>query len=76
DLIDSPGIREFGMWHMSPQEVFKGFIEFQDFVGICKFPDCQHKQEPGCALKSAVDEGKIYTQRMQSYQQILQSLNE
>jgi len=76
DLIDSPGIREFGMWHMSPEEVFKGFIEFQDFTDLCKFRDCQHKQEPGCALKAAVDEGKIYAQRMQSYLQILQSLNE
>ncbi len=76
DLIDSPGIREFGMWHMSPEEVFRGFIEFQDFTEQCKFRDCQHKQEPGCALKAAVDEGKIYSQRMQSYLQILQSLNE
>ncbi|MGA1741425.1 MAG: small ribosomal subunit biogenesis GTPase RsgA [Pseudohongiellaceae bacterium] len=76
DLIDSPGIREFSMWHMKPEEVFKGFIEFQDFAGLCKFRDCQHKQEPGCALKAAVAEGKIDALRMQSYQQILQSLNE
>lgn len=76
DLIDSPGIREFGMWHMSPEQVFNGFIEFQSFAGLCKFRDCQHKQEPGCALKSAVDDGEIHALRMQSYQQILQSLNE
>ena len=76
DLIDSPGIREFGMWHMSPEEVFNGFIEFQNFAGLCKFRDCQHKQEPDCALKTAVEEGKIHALRMQSYQQILQSLNE
>ena len=76
DLIDSPGIREFGMWHMSPEEVFNGFVEFQNFAGLCKFRDCQHKQEPSCALKTAVEIGKIHVQRMQSYQQILQSLNE
>jgi ribosome biogenesis GTPase len=76
DLIDSPGIREFGMWHMNPEEVLNGFIEFQEFIGHCKFRDCQHKQEPGCALKAAVTDGKILLQRMQSYQQILHSLNE
>ena len=76
DLIDSPGIREFGMWHMSPEEVLNGFIEFHQFIGHCKFRDCQHKHEPGCALKTAVADGKILPQRMQSYQQILHSLNE
>ncbi len=76
DLIDSPGIREFAMWHMSPAEVFYGFKEFRDFQGQCKFRDCQHKQEPGCVLKAAVDAGKIQEQRINSYQQILQSLGE
>ncbi len=76
DLIDSPGIREFGMWHMSPEEVLNGFIEFKEFIGHCKFRDCQHKQEPDCAIKNAVADGKILLQRMQSYQQILHSLNE
>jgi ribosome biogenesis GTPase len=76
DLIDSPGIREFAMWHMNAEEVFKGFIEFQNFAGLCKFRDCQHQQEPGCAFKQAIADGKIDPQRMQSYQQILQSLDE
>ncbi len=76
DLIDSPGIREFGMWHMSPEEVINGFVEFQEFIGHCKFRDCQHKLEPGCAIKNAVADGKILGQRIQSYQQILHSLNE
>lgn len=76
DLIDSPGIREFGMWHMSPAEVFNGFIEFLPFAGHCKFRDCRHKQEPGCALLSAVERGEIQEERMQSYQHILQSMDE
>jgi ribosome biogenesis GTPase len=76
DLIDSPGIREFGMWHMSPEEVINGFVEFQEFIGHCKFRDCQHKLEPGCAIKNAVADGKILEQRIQSYQQILHSLIE
>tara|TARA_R110000824_G_scaffold336_3_gene1875 strand:+ start:26758 stop:27813 length:1056 start_codon:yes stop_codon:yes gene_type:complete len=76
DLIDSPGIREFGMWHMSPEEVFRGFKEFSDYAGRCKFRDCKHDQEPDCAFKLAVEQGKIQPRRMQSYQQILQSLDE
>ena len=61
---------------MSPEEVLNGFIEFREFIGHCKFRDCQHNQEPECALKTAVADGKILLQRMQSYQQILHSLNE
>lgn len=76
DLIDSPGIREFGMWHMSPEEVFSGFVEFSDYAGQCKFRNCKHDQEPDCAFKIAVEQGKIQPRRMQSYMQILQSLDE
>ena len=46
-LIDSPGIREFGLWHMNKQEVEQGFSEFRQFLGTCKFRDCHHLQEPG-----------------------------
>ncbi len=76
DLIDSPGIREFGMWHMSPEEVLQGFIEFRPYLGNCKFRDCMHQHEPGCALLEAIERGEIHADRMQSYKQILQSLNE
>lgn len=76
DLIDSPGIREFGMWHMSPEEVFQGFVEFQPFAQRCKFRDCKHQQEPGCALIDAVTRGAIQAERIQSYQHILQSLDD
>jgi ribosome biogenesis GTPase len=76
DLIDSPGIRKFGMWHMSQQEVFQGFIEFQAYAGQCKFRDCKHQQEPGCALIEALEAGRIQRERLESYQHILQSLDE
>ncbi|MCV6604454.1 MAG: small ribosomal subunit biogenesis GTPase RsgA, partial [Porticoccaceae bacterium] len=49
-LIDSPGIREFGLWHLEPQQVAEGFVELRPFLGHCQFRDCQHRQEPGCAL--------------------------
>ncbi len=74
-LIDSPGIREFGLWHMSEDEVLEGFIEFRPFIGHCKFRDCSHTHEPGCALLQALDTGKISRTRIASYRYILSSLD-
>ncbi|PCH63239.1 MAG: ribosome biogenesis GTPase RsgA [SAR86 cluster bacterium] len=74
DLIDSPGIREFGLWHIKPQQVFDGFIEFAAFSGLCKFRDCSHRREPQCALLEALETGQISKQRLNSYFHILQSL--
>lgn len=75
-LIDSPGIREFGLWHMDEDEVLEGFIEFKPFIGHCKFRDCSHRHEPGCAILSALENGKISATRMDSYRYILRTLNE
>tara|TARA_B110000881_G_scaffold196114_1_gene191235 strand:- start:1905 stop:2960 length:1056 start_codon:yes stop_codon:yes gene_type:complete len=74
DLIDSPGIREFGLWHLTPEQVYQGFIEFQDHLGLCKFRDCKHQTDPGCALVAAANEGKIHPKRLASFQRILGSL--
>ena len=74
-LIDSPGIREFGLWHLTPQQVDEGFIEFQDYFGYCKFRDCKHQNDPGCALQQAVADGKITQIRFDSYQRIIASLD-
>lgn len=75
-LIDSPGIREFGLWHMTAEQVSEGFIEFADFLGTCKFRDCKHKTDPGCALIAAAEDGKITKERLASFQRILESINE
>jgi ribosome biogenesis GTPase len=75
DLIDSPGIREFGLWHMEEDEVLEGFVEFKPFIGHCKFRDCSHRHEPGCAILSALNEGKISETRMASYRYILRTLD-
>ncbi|RLA44620.1 MAG: ribosome small subunit-dependent GTPase A, partial [Gammaproteobacteria bacterium] len=75
-LIDSPGIREFGLWHMSREQVEQGFREFQPLLGNCKFRDCQHQQEPGCAILQAVESGVISEGRMDSYRRIVASLDE
>ena len=74
-LIDSPGIREFGLTHLDAQTVTDGFIEFRPFLGHCRFRDCRHQAEPGCALLAAVEAGKIHPQRFASYRRILASLN-
>lgn len=73
-LIDSPGIREFGLWHMEPEQVLEGFVEFRPFIGYCKFRDCSHRHEPGCALLQALERGDISQTRMDSYRYILSTL--
>ena len=75
DLIDSPGIREFGLWHLSSDQVFNGFKEFEQFQGLCKFRDCKHQSDPGCALTSA-NEQEINPKRLASFQRIIASLGE
>ena len=75
-LIDSPGIREFGLWHMSRAEVERGFREFADCIGHCRFRDCRHQGEPGCALTEASDSGAIHPARLASYRHIIASLDE
>jgi ribosome biogenesis GTPase len=66
-LIDSPGIREFGLWHMDEATILEGFIELRDYIGMCKFRDCQHRHEPKCAILDAHAEGKVSDRRMESY---------
>ena len=76
DLIDSPGIREFGLWHMSPEEVMYGFRELRDIAGHCRFRDCAHESEPGCAIIEALENGEISDERFFSYKRILSTLTE
>ncbi|MDZ7782993.1 MAG: small ribosomal subunit biogenesis GTPase RsgA [Halioglobus sp.] len=69
-LIDSPGIREFGLWPMHHSELAWGFREFRRFLGNCRFRDCNHEREPGCAILEAVASGAISERRLQSYRHI------
>lgn len=70
-VVDTPGIRQFALWDVIPEEVEGFFIEFRPFVVYCKFPDCTHDHEAGCGVKSAVEEGYIFPSRYQSYLRIL-----
>jgi len=76
DLIDSPGIREFGLWHMNEDEVLHGFKEIRHLSGYCRFRDCHHEKEPGCAILEAVEKGEISEARFNSYKRILETLTE
>lgn len=71
-IIDTPGIRGFGMVDMEKQEVSDYFPEFFALKGGCKFNNCLHKEEPHCAVKKALDEDKIAWSRYQSYLKILE----
>ena len=67
-IIDTPGIREFGLWDIDPSELAWLFPEMRPFIGGCKFRlDCHHDEEPGCAVRRAVVEGQISPYRYQSY---------
>ncbi len=74
-LIDSPGIREFGLWNIEKNKLARGFKEIQQYSEQCKFRDCQHHAEPGCAVVAAVNEGTISKQRYESYLSIFESID-
>lgn len=69
-LIDSPGLQEFGLGHLDRQEIEQAFREFRPFLGECRFRDCRHDREPDCALRAAVDAGKIDKSRFAAYHRI------
>lgn len=74
--IDSPGIRELGLWHLEEDQVILGFPEFISFVERCHFRNCRHENEPGCALIEAVEAGLVSRTRFDSYKSILATLND
>jgi ribosome biogenesis GTPase / thiamine phosphate phosphatase len=70
-IIDTPGIKEFGITDMLPEEVGHYFKEFQPLIPQCKFNNCLHEEEPGCMVKKHLDEGKIHPERYINYLNIL-----
>ncbi|MBV1889004.1 MAG: small ribosomal subunit biogenesis GTPase RsgA [Proteobacteria bacterium] len=75
-LIDSPGIREFGLTHLTRREVTDGFREFRPYVGLCHFRDCKHLREPRCALLEAEEKGDLHPSRLHSYRRILHEIDD
>lgn len=71
-VVDTPGIRQFQLWDMIPEEVEGYFPEFRPFVALCGFPDCTHTHEDRCAIKGAVARGLIQESRYTSYLGMIQ----
>jgi ribosome biogenesis GTPase len=64
ELIDSPGLQEFGLAHLTRGEIELGFAEFAAHLGRCRFRDCRHENEPDCAIKAAVAAGQVDARRL------------
>ena len=73
-LIDSPGVRDFKLGHISVEQAALGFAEFRPYLGQCKFTDCRHTVEPACAIRAALQAGHITPARYASYQRFLEAL--
>ena len=70
-IIDSPGIKSFILQELDPYSLSWGFVEMRPFLGACRYRKCTHNVEPGCQVKTAVEEGKISQRRYQSYLSLL-----
>jgi ribosome biogenesis GTPase len=70
-IIDSPGLQEFGLHHLKPEEIDHAFIEFRPYLGQCKFNNCRHRSEPGCAVLAAAMAGQIQPRRLAAYHKLL-----
>lgn len=70
-LIDTPGVRSFGLWEIEPDELAWYFPEFRDRATDCKYRDCRHLHEPHCAVKQAVEAGVIHSARYDAYLRLL-----
>ena len=75
-VVDTPGIRQLGLWDVLPEEVEGFFVEFRPFVALCRFPDCSHTHESGCRVKQAVSDALITRTRYHSYLRIMSGQEE
>lgn len=75
-LVDSPGVREFGLWHLEDHDIKQGFIEISTIGEQCKFRDCKHLNEPGCAVLAAAKDGTIAASRLKNYQHLIQHFDQ
>jgi len=74
-LVDTPGMREFGLWDIATGDLASMFPEMQEFIGTCKFGlSCTHDHEPGCAIRKAVAADRINPYRYRSYLRLREEL--
>ena len=75
-VVDTPGIRQFMLWDIIPEEVSGFFRDLHPFENLCHYPDCTHTHENFCAVKDGVADGKIDLRRYDSYLAIRESRDE
>ncbi len=73
-IIDSPGMQSFGLHHLTQQELVDAFVEFRPLIGKCRFNDCRHATEPGCAITDAVQDGTIQKRRWEAFRSLADQL--
>ncbi|MDD3469422.1 MAG: ribosome small subunit-dependent GTPase A [Thermoguttaceae bacterium] len=66
-MVDTPGIRQFQLWNVIPEEVINYYRDLRAYVNLCRYPDCTHTVEEGCAMKDAVADGRLDERRYESY---------
>lgn len=72
-IIDSPGLQEFGLHHLKAEEIDHAFVEFRPYLGQCRFNNCRHQHEPGCAVLQAVADGGVSRRRLEAYHRLITS---
>lgn len=73
-IIDSPGLQEFGLRHVNLDDLAHAFVEFRPYIGQCRFHNCRHLVEPGCAMETAATEGRIDPRRLAAYRSMAEEL--
>ena len=66
-VVDTPGVRQFQLWDVIPEEVAGYFRDLRPFVHLCRYPNCTHTHEDDCAVKDAVADGRLDARRYESY---------
>jgi ribosome biogenesis GTPase len=72
-LVDTPGLREIQLWD-ADDGIQEAFADVDELAADCRFSDCAHQSEPGCAVQAAIDEGRLLSERLQSYRQLQREL--
>jgi ribosome biogenesis GTPase len=75
-IIDTPGFQSFGLFHLTEDQIGEAMREFRPYLGACKFNDCAHLSEPGCAILAAVGKGDVSAERLSFYQVLIEQHRE
>ena len=71
-VVDTPGIRQFQLWDIAPEEVAGYFRDLRPYIALCRYPNCTHTHESDCAVKDAVADGRLDARRYESYCALLE----